>query len=117
MDSCLAGKNQIMNILYLFLSIAAVWRITHLFSREDGPFDIIFHIRKRAGNGFWGSLLDCFYCSSVWVSLPFAIWLGVNWKECLLCWAALSGMACLLEQATTKADKRPAHTIPDYTED
>jgi hypothetical protein len=106
-----------MNILYLVLSIAAVWRITHLVSKEDGPFDIVFRIRKKAGNGFWGNLLDCFYCSSVWVSLTFALWLGADWPEKLLCWAALSGAACLLEQTT--ANKKHGHDqdMPDYKED
>jgi len=106
-----------MNILYLVLSILAVWRITHLFSKEDGPFDIIFWLRKKAGNGFWGSLLDCFYCTSVWVSLPFAAWMGRSWLEKLLCWAALSGAACLLEQATTNRVTKPQQDMPDYKED
>jgi hypothetical protein len=106
-----------MNILYLVLSIPAVWRITHLFSKEDGPFDIVFRIRKKAGNGFWGSLLDCFYCTSVWVSLPFAFWLGTSWAEKLLSWPALSGAVCLLEQATTHAKTIHKQDIPDYKED
>jgi len=107
-----------MNILYLALGMLAAWRITHLFSKEDGPFDIIFLLRKKAGTGFWGSLLDCFYCTSVWVALPFGIWLGTGWTEKLLCWAAISGAACLLEQATTTGKQRAEqHEVPDYTED
>jgi hypothetical protein len=106
-----------MNILYLLLCIPAVWRITHLVSKEDGPFDIVFRVRKKAGNGFWGSLLDCFYCTSVWVSLPFAVWLGIGWPEKLLCWPALSGAACLLEQATTLAKTKHHQDMPDYKED
>ena len=100
----------------MLLSVLAVWRITHLFSKEDGPFDIIFAIRKKAGTGFWGSLMDCFYCTSVWVALPFGIWLGNNWKEKILFWIALSGAACLLEQATSAKDKDRNDT-PDYKED
>ncbi|MFT3935333.1 MAG: hypothetical protein QM726_17035 [Chitinophagaceae bacterium] len=96
-----------MDILYLVLSALAVWRITHLFSKEDGPFDVIYAIRKKAGAGFFGKLLDCFYCCSVWVAFPFGLWLGNGWGEKLLCWAALSGAACLLEQATAKEDNDP----------
>lgn len=103
-----------MNILYLVLSILAVWRITHLFAKEDGPFDIIFKLRKKAGTGFFGSLLDCFYCASVWVALPFGICMGNNWWEKLLYWWALSGAACLLEQATTNKNK---DDLSDYKED
>ena len=93
-----------MNILYLVLSVLAVWRLTHLLGKEDGPFDIIFLIREKAGKSFFGKLMDCFYCLSIWMALPFGIWLGQNWVEKILVWLALSGAACLLEQATTKKD-------------
>ena len=93
-----------MNILYLALSVFAVWRLTHLLGKEDGPFDIIFLIREKAGKSFLGKLMDCFYCLSIWIALPFGIWLGQNWVEKVLVWLALSGAACLLEQATTKND-------------
>ncbi len=103
-------------IFYFIIVSFAVWRLTHLFSKEDGPFDIIFLIRKKAGTGFFGSLLDCFYCVSIWVALPFGIWIGTTWREKLLYWIALSGAGCLLEQATTsKKDKRD--DIPPYKED
>jgi len=103
-----------VNILYLILSVFAVWRLTHLFNKEDGPFDIIFLIRKKAGNSFWGKLMDCFYCLSIWIALPLGIWLGVTWIEKILVWLALSGAACLLEQATTKNDPGDG---PTYHED
>ena len=91
--------------IFLFVIIAlACWRITHLFAKEDGPFNIIYIIRKKVGAGFFGSLLDCFYCLSVWIALPFGLWLGNDWIEKVLTWLALSGAACLLEQATTKKD-------------
>lgn len=97
----------------MFISVLAAWRLTHLLQAEDGPFDIIYHIRKKAGAGFFGSLLDCFYCVSMWVALPFAIWLGSRWWEIVLYWWAISGAVCLLEQFTThKKDN-----TPDYKED
>jgi hypothetical protein len=103
-----------VNILYLVLSVFAVWRLTHLIGKEDGPFDIIFLIRKKAGSGFFGKLMDCFYCLSIWIALPFGIWLGTSWIEKILVWLALSGAACLLEQATTKKD---SIDTPTYHED
>ncbi|HOZ85862.1 MAG TPA: DUF1360 domain-containing protein [Niabella sp.] len=99
--------------MYFLLSILAVWRLTHLLAKEDGPFDIIFAIRKKAGERFWGRLMDCFYCLSIWISLPFGIWLGNSWWEKLLFWMAISGAACLLEKFT---DKTPPQ-IPFYKED
>ncbi|MFT3947220.1 MAG: DUF1360 domain-containing protein [Agriterribacter sp.] len=93
-----------MNILYIVLSLFAVWRLTHLLSKEDGPFDIVFLLRKSLANSFLGKLIDCFYCSSIWIALPFGIWLGQNFIEKTLVWLSLSGAASLLEQATSKND-------------
>ncbi len=101
---------------YLFiLASLATWRITHLLSKEDGPFDLIYLMRKKAGAGFFGNLLDCFYCLSIWVSLPFAIWIGNTRKEEFLLWLAYSGAACLLEKATDQ--KMYDDNKPIYSED
>jgi hypothetical protein len=104
---------------FVLLSIAT-WRVSHLLSKEDGPFDIVYLIRKKAGAGFFGSLLDCFYCVSIWVALPFGIWQGQHWYEKLIYWWAVSGLASLLEQATQR-DYPSTHNknddIPDYKED
>jgi len=101
--------------LFVLLSLV-VWRITHLLAKEDGPFDIIFRLRKAAGAGFFGSLLDCFYCLSIWIALPAGIYIGNTWLEKILYWLALSGAACLLEQATTFSKNKPPDK-PDYSED
>lgn len=106
-----------MDVLLLIVSALAIWRITHLLSKEDGPFDIIFLLRKKAGKSFWGSLLDCFYCLSIWIALPFGLWLGNFWWEKFLYWFALSGTACLLEQATTKSSGSSYNHPPEYHED
>jgi hypothetical protein len=100
-------------IFYTVLSVFAVWRLTHLFSKEDGPFDVIYKLRKQLGQGFFGSLLDCFYCLSIWISLPFGLWLGKNGIEKVLLWLAVSGAACLLQKATEKTDAAP----PEFYED
>jgi len=87
----------------LALGILAVWRITHLLNAEDGPGDLLTRLRKLAGAGFWGALLDCFHCMSLWVAAPFALILGGEWSERLLLWPALSGAAILLERVTAPA--------------
>ncbi len=80
----------------------AVWRISHLLSQEDGPFNLVIKFRSKLGQGFFGSLLDCFYCLSLWIALPLAIWNGGTTAVILLHWAALSGFACVLEKAISK---------------
>lgn len=103
----------VMRFYWLVLGVLCVWRITHLLNAEDGPWESVVRLRRAAGSGFWGSLLDCFYCLSLWIAAPLALMLGEGWKERLLLWPALSGAAILLERATSKRDSSP----PLYVED
>ena len=86
----------------LILGVLAVWRITHLLNAEDGPGEIVVRIRILAGSGFWGELLDCFYCLSAWIAAPFALFLGEKPGERMLLWPALSAGAILLERITNQ---------------
>ena len=46
---------------------------------------------------------DCFYCLSLWIAVPFAIWLGVDLREQVLLWPALSAGSILIERAIHRA--------------
>jgi hypothetical protein len=96
-----------MKFYWLILGILTVWRITHFLQAEDGPWDAVIRLRRSVGEGFWGKLLDCFYCLSVWVAVPFALLLGESWRECALLWPSLSAGAILLERITALAPKIP----------
>ena len=93
-----------VGIIEFLLCGLALWRITHLFSQEDGPFDLVIKFRKLFGQGFFGNLLDCFYCLSLWLAIPFAFLICNNWLEGIITWLALSGFACLLFKLTEKRD-------------
>jgi len=82
------------------LASLATWRITHLLAEEDGPADVVVRLRGRLGSGQLGSLMDCFYCLSVWVAAPLGVLTARRPREAPLTWLALSGAACLLERAT-----------------
>ena len=84
----------------LVVGTLAVWRVTHLLEAEDGPGDVIVRLRSLAGAGFWGRVLDCFYCLSLWTAAPAAVLIGGTPTEKLLLWPALSGGAILLERLT-----------------
>lgn len=76
------------NYTALLLLFAATWRVTHLLMYEAGPFHIIQRLRGATGVKHdsdtgrpiaWpdGSVFECFWCLSVWVSIgmiPVAIW-------------------------------------------
>lgn len=88
-------------VKYLVLVIV-VWRLTHLISAEDGPFDLIIKLRKLAGNSFFGKLMDCFYCLSIWIGLLAAWYAGRHWEEIILLCLYYSGASILLEKLTNK---------------
>lgn len=96
-----------MRFYWLILGTLAVWRATHLFAAEDGPWAIFARLRRLAGSGFWGGLLDCFYCLSLWFALPPAYYIGSTWPERILLWPALSGAAILLERITSREAEAP----------
>jgi hypothetical protein len=129
-----------MRFYDLTLGLLAVWRITHLLAAEDGPGEILARLRRLAGSGFWGRLLDCFLCLSLWAAAPVA-WLlargvpsvaaspgggqGVaasggpagsgGWALAVLLWLALSAGAILIERlAQHPAGPGP---MPIYEED
>jgi hypothetical protein len=84
------------------IATLTTWRITHLLAREDGPWRLAARLRSAAGQSFWGNLLDCFYCLSLWISAPFALFLTDAWPERLILWPALSAAAILLERLTIR---------------
>ena len=86
---------------YFVLAIIA-WRLTHLISLEDGPFDLIIKLRTLLGNSFFGKLMDCFYCTSVWVGLIGGIYAGDNLVQIIILTLYYSGAALLFEKLTNK---------------
>ncbi|WP_420631729.1 DUF1360 domain-containing protein [Candidatus Leptofilum sp.] len=103
-----------MQFFRLLVGTLSVWRITHLLHAEDGPGEVVVKLHHGAGEGFWGQVLDCFYCLSIWIAAPFAIYLGQKLDERLLLWPALSAGAILLERATANGyDDEPAFFIEE----
>jgi len=84
----------------LIIAILATWRLTHFLWSEDGPWTVSARLRRVVGNGFWGTLLDCFYCLSLWVAAPAAWLISNQWWEAVMLWLAISGGAILLERVT-----------------
>ena len=104
-----------MQFYGLVLGVLAAWRMTHLLNAEDGPWDLLVKLRRLAGNGVFGSVIDCFYCLSLWVSAPLAWLLGDGWKNRLLLWLAISAGAILLQKATSR---EPTAGVPaEYYEE
>jgi hypothetical protein len=106
---------MIASFYWLVLGVLCVWRVTHLFNAEDGPWRLFVRFRQFAGNGFWGELLDCFYCLSLWVAAPVACILGNSVKERLFLWPSLSAAAILLERISRRGEPEQPQAV--YFED
>lgn len=91
-----------MEFYWFVLAVLSVWRLTHLLQAEDGPWDAVIHLRRAAGNGFFGKLMDCFYCLSIWMAIPFSWWLAESWSEGVLLWLSLSAGAIILQRLIYK---------------
>jgi hypothetical protein len=80
--------------MIFFISCLAVWRLCHLLAEEDGPWGIVYRIRKRLGNSQLGRLMDCVGCSSMWISIPVALLIS---NMFIITWLSLSAMTMLIE--------------------
>ncbi len=60
-----------MNVwMALILSVLAVYRLSYLIAKEDGPFDMFYAMREKIGQESWiGRGLHCVLCISFWLSL------------------------------------------------
>lgn len=83
--------------LRVALAVLAAWRVTRLLVVEDGPADLLARLRRRFAAIHLGRVVECFYCASVWIALPFAWWAVGGIAERIVAWLAISGGACLLE--------------------
>lgn len=63
----------------IVLMALATFRLASLLADEPGPFNLLGHIRFYAP-GELGKLLDCVWCSSVWIGLGFTA-LYYLWPE------------------------------------
>jgi Protein of unknown function (DUF1360) len=93
------------------LATLAVWRISYLLAREDGPFDLILRLRIRLGDA--GRMLDCFYCMSLWVAAPMALFVSPTGQNWWCIWLALSGAAGLLHRLSERRAEEPTKGTED----
>lgn len=78
------------------LPALAIWYITKALNNAAGPFDVLIKLRNFFED-YRGLDLDCFFCTSLWISLPFAFYLasGIN---VVVYWLALAGGAVIINE-------------------
>ncbi len=94
-----AGVPLAVNAL---LASLATWRLAFMLTQEDGPWDVFVRLRVAAGASLPGRILQCFYCTSVWVAAPLTGFVTSWSPRAVVVWLAISGAACLLHRATDR---------------
>lgn len=82
------------------LSALAVYRVAFLLAREDGPWGVFRRLRSSIKDSAASGLFGCLNCLSVWISLPFATFVGDSWVERFVAWWALAGAVVLADRST-----------------
>ncbi|MBI1173270.1 DUF1360 domain-containing protein [bacterium] len=95
------------------VAVLATWRLCHLIAHEDGPFGAIARLRRAAGAGELGHLMDCPYCLSLWIAAPVAALLAGGWRDGILLWLAISGGSCLVEQLSVRLTRATGADVID----
>ena len=90
--------------LRLTLAVLATWRLSRLVAYEDGPWDVVALLRRRAGDGAMGRLMDCPYCLSIWFAAPLALAVDAGFPGWLLAWLGVSGGASLIEALVSRGE-------------
>lgn len=94
----------------LGIGALAVWRVSNLVVREDGPANLVVRARGLVDRTPLAGLMDCFACSSIWVGGVVAVALfggRLPAREVAVTALALSGAAMLAERvlATSTSDE------------
>jgi hypothetical protein len=97
----------------LVVAVLATWRLCHLIAHEDGPFGAIVKMRRAAGSGELGHLMDCPYCLSLWIAAPAALCVAEGWRDGILLWLAISAGSCLLEQISARLTRATESQVID----
>jgi hypothetical protein len=111
-----SGDDAMTPFYWLVLGVLITWRVTHLLSNENGPWNLLEKLRFATGTSVLAELLACFYCLSLWIAAPLAWILASGWRHRLLLWLALSGGAILLERLSSR-NEPPAPIILQESED
>ncbi len=87
-----------MSALSFIIAILATYRLAHMMTREDGPFDVFANLRGAMDpeqKTWWGRGLNCALCVSFWLALPAALMAGGGAGE----WIGVAGGALIVHKA------------------
>ena len=95
-----------MGWFFFILGSLATFRLSHLFTKECGPFAVFERLRNAmpGGRGSAKELLSCIFCFSLSASalVCLILWLAavnLSWEEWVLSWLSFSAVTLIINQA------------------
>jgi hypothetical protein len=95
-----------MRWFFFILGSLSTFRLSHLFTKERGPFAVFERLRNAmpGGRGSVKEWLSCIFCFSLSASalVCLILWLaGMNlsWEEWILSWLSFSAVTLIINQA------------------
>jgi hypothetical protein len=94
-------------IIRLIIDGLAVFRLTILIAKDDGPGYIFWKLRKAPPKrSSFHQGISCPFCVSVWMGFPVAVYERLLphsiYADAFLLWLAFSAVAICLNQSFTK---------------
>jgi hypothetical protein len=87
-------------LVWLALTVLAVWRLTALIAYEAGPFGVLVTLRRGLVGIGLGSLVGCFYCLSFWISFAAVLVFPLS-RDTPLVILGVAGAVAIIERALT----------------
>jgi len=93
-----------VNWLILLLGSLATFRVSHVMTKERGPFAVFERIRKKLPRGEAKEWVTCIWCFSLTASamICLLLWAGglrLTWDYWVLYWLSFSSVSLLVNKA------------------
>jgi hypothetical protein len=96
------------NWIWLVLCTLAVWRLTTLICYDAGPLDMMVAIRRLAYHLRLKSLVECFDCAAIWISIIVVLLVYRLWWTSIILVLAIAGAASIIERIASGSSPEEA---------
>ena len=101
-----------MSLTNVIIYGMAVWRMASMLVNETGPWNMFLKLRYWAGiehegmipDNFFGGVLSCVWCTSIWIAFFFTVFLLLSpkWSLVLAVSLSFSTVAIIIDKIVNK---------------
>lgn len=83
---------------WLVVSVLVTWRLSCLVCYDEGPFQVMVRVRAFFYSLGWNSLIECFHCVALWISLLVGLLVMDPCVEVFFVVLAIAGGSSMVER-------------------